>query len=278
MPETEFNPWVGKFPWRKKWQPTLVFLPGESHGLRNLAGYSPWGHRELDMTERLTFSVQWAPQPFVEWRQSCSTVAGPAGSQERTACVASTGPLGPPGLRPIRSPSSCSGQEEQRTRGHTCSVGPSALPVHPEGQPKKHTHRRKGKESSDERQGRAGQESRSRNRRDEQAAQRYPEARMLWFWDEVVRELALSVSLCLCLCLSHTLHVKCGKGELDKMSAQMWVGSGADWQAGTAKKKPCQPVSPANMSLESLISLGKWKEQKARLLLGGGLWTGGSTW
>ena len=66
MPETEFNPWVGKFPWRKKWQPTLVFLPGESHGLRNLAGYSPWGHRELDMTERLTFSVQWAPQPFVE--------------------------------------------------------------------------------------------------------------------------------------------------------------------------------------------------------------------
>ena len=47
----EFNPWVGKIPWRREWQPTPVFLPGESHGLRSLAGYSPWGHKELDMTE-----------------------------------------------------------------------------------------------------------------------------------------------------------------------------------------------------------------------------------
>ena len=35
------NPWVGKFPWRKKWQPTPVFLPGESHGQRSLTGHSP---------------------------------------------------------------------------------------------------------------------------------------------------------------------------------------------------------------------------------------------
>ena len=41
-----FNPWVGKIPWRRKWQPTRVFLPGESKGWRNLAGYSPWGHKE----------------------------------------------------------------------------------------------------------------------------------------------------------------------------------------------------------------------------------------
>ena len=40
-----FDPWVGKTPWRRKWQPTLGFLPGESHGQRSLAGYSPWGHR-----------------------------------------------------------------------------------------------------------------------------------------------------------------------------------------------------------------------------------------
>ena len=39
------DPWVGKIPWRRKWQPTPVFLPGESHGQRNLVGYSPWGHR-----------------------------------------------------------------------------------------------------------------------------------------------------------------------------------------------------------------------------------------
>ena len=38
-------PWVGKIPWRKKWQPTPVFLPGESHGQRSLVGYSPWSHK-----------------------------------------------------------------------------------------------------------------------------------------------------------------------------------------------------------------------------------------
>ena len=40
-----FEPWVGKIPWRRAWQPTPVFLPGESHGQRSLAGYSPWGRR-----------------------------------------------------------------------------------------------------------------------------------------------------------------------------------------------------------------------------------------
>ena len=45
------NPWVGKIPWRRKWEPTPVFFPGESHGQRSLAGYSPWDHEELDMTE-----------------------------------------------------------------------------------------------------------------------------------------------------------------------------------------------------------------------------------
>ena len=39
------NPWVRKIPWRRKWQPTPIFLPGESHGQRSLAGYSPYGHR-----------------------------------------------------------------------------------------------------------------------------------------------------------------------------------------------------------------------------------------
>ena len=41
-----FNPWVGKIPWRREWQPTPVFLPRELHGQRSLAGYSPWGHKE----------------------------------------------------------------------------------------------------------------------------------------------------------------------------------------------------------------------------------------
>ena len=46
-----FDPWVGKIPWRRAWQPPAGFLPGECHGQRNLVGYSPWGHKELDMTE-----------------------------------------------------------------------------------------------------------------------------------------------------------------------------------------------------------------------------------
>ena len=49
-----FDPWVRKLPRRRKWQSTLVFLPGKSHRQRSLAGYSPWGHKESDMTKRLS--------------------------------------------------------------------------------------------------------------------------------------------------------------------------------------------------------------------------------
>ena len=47
----------GRFPWRRKWLPTPVFLPGEFHGQRNLVGCSPWSHKESDTTERLTLSL-----------------------------------------------------------------------------------------------------------------------------------------------------------------------------------------------------------------------------
>ena len=43
------HPWVRKIPWSRKWQPAPVFLPGKSHGHRNPEGYSPWGHKELDV-------------------------------------------------------------------------------------------------------------------------------------------------------------------------------------------------------------------------------------
>jgi len=42
-----FNPCVRKIPWRMKWQPTLVFLPGKSHGQQSLASYSPWGNKRI---------------------------------------------------------------------------------------------------------------------------------------------------------------------------------------------------------------------------------------
>ena len=42
-----FDPWVGKFPWRRAWQPNPVFLPGEFHGQRSLAGYYPWVYKKV---------------------------------------------------------------------------------------------------------------------------------------------------------------------------------------------------------------------------------------
>ena len=47
----KINPWVRKIPWRRAWQPTAVFLPGESPGQGSLVGYSSWGHKELAGTE-----------------------------------------------------------------------------------------------------------------------------------------------------------------------------------------------------------------------------------
>ena len=49
-----FDSWVGKIPWRQEWQPTPVFLPGESYGQKSLAGCSPWGRKKSDTTEWLT--------------------------------------------------------------------------------------------------------------------------------------------------------------------------------------------------------------------------------
>ena len=46
-----FDSWVRKIPWKRKWQPTIVFLPGKFHGQRSLIGYSPRGGEELDTTE-----------------------------------------------------------------------------------------------------------------------------------------------------------------------------------------------------------------------------------
>ena len=58
-----FDPWVGKIPWRRKWQLAPVFLPRESHGQRSLAGYSPLGRKELDMSKQLR--RQWHPTPVL---------------------------------------------------------------------------------------------------------------------------------------------------------------------------------------------------------------------
>ena len=48
-----FDPWVGKIPWRRQWQLTPVFFPGESHGQRSLVGYSSWGHKTWTQLKQL---------------------------------------------------------------------------------------------------------------------------------------------------------------------------------------------------------------------------------
>ena len=67
----KFNPWVWKIPWRRKWQPTPVFLPGEFYGQRNLAGYSPWSCKESDTTQWLTHYQEkmrrWIPTLVFMW-------------------------------------------------------------------------------------------------------------------------------------------------------------------------------------------------------------------
>ena len=57
-----FDPWVRKIPWRRKWQPTSVFLPGESHVQRSLVSCSPWGHKELNTTEHACTHHQGSPR------------------------------------------------------------------------------------------------------------------------------------------------------------------------------------------------------------------------
>ena len=78
-----FDPWVGKIPWRRKWQPTPVFLPGESHAQRSLVGYSPWGHKESDTTERLTLSLFTPNRSVVQ--VVCAHQLGKSGSLSITA-------------------------------------------------------------------------------------------------------------------------------------------------------------------------------------------------
>ena len=65
-----FNPWVRKIPWRRKWQPTPVFLPGKSHGQRSLAGYSPWGCKRVrhDLATKHTHTQRWPSLQRLWWK------------------------------------------------------------------------------------------------------------------------------------------------------------------------------------------------------------------
>ena len=60
---------MGKVPWRRTWQPTPAFLPGESHGQRSLVGCNPWGHKESDTTEH-THTHTYTPQKVISLSSS----------------------------------------------------------------------------------------------------------------------------------------------------------------------------------------------------------------
>ena len=64
-----FDPWVGKIPWRRKWQSIPVLLSGKSHGQRRLVGYSLWGRKESDWATTLShFSKSRVPNPqAMDW-------------------------------------------------------------------------------------------------------------------------------------------------------------------------------------------------------------------
>ena len=100
-----FNPWVGKVPWRRSWQSPPVFLPGESHGQRSLAGYSPQACKESDATEAafhtctlqngsspMSFSSKWL-KIFVAYWKGLYHLGFPGGLEVK-ASTCNAGDLG----------------------------------------------------------------------------------------------------------------------------------------------------------------------------------------
>ena len=143
-----FDPWVGKIPWRRAWQPTPVFLPGKSHGQRSLAGYSSWGRKELDCTEWLTLSLshvgtpsyqgvwkgnillsRWPSSPVRIWWERKKVRGLDLGQQPRRVCPSySVCPGVPPRLETSMSLTASGLRRDLRHRQLDCGApcGPSA--------------------------------------------------------------------------------------------------------------------------------------------------------
>ena len=85
-----FDLWIGKIPWRRKWQPTLVFLAWKIYGQRNLVGYSPWGQKESDTTKWLStpthrVNVHLVPPKLFAPTEPQGTLGPPVQPSGRTA-------------------------------------------------------------------------------------------------------------------------------------------------------------------------------------------------
>ena len=124
-----FDPWVGKIPWRRKGQPMPVFLPGKPQGQRNLEGYSPWGHKELDTIYRLSTHVCFPTQLSVmlPWQLDISYTGNIyAISSVQSLSYVSCDPVNrsTPGLPVHHKPL-------ESTQTHAHRVGDAIQPSHP---------------------------------------------------------------------------------------------------------------------------------------------------
>ena len=115
-----FDPWVGKIPWRRAWQPTPVFLPGEVHGQRSLAGYSPWGHKELDSTEA-TACTHCVLDMHVWWYSFKFSILGVRWNRFDWLIDSRIHSWGPYYLKPCFIPSSITGDTDVGTF-HFCNL------------------------------------------------------------------------------------------------------------------------------------------------------------
>ena len=97
--------------WRREWQPTPVFLPGESHGQRSLAGHSPQGQKESDTTERLTVLLLW---PEHQCPPQCPTSIDEVNSKWRNAPCANQKKVERPSSNYLTSPTTKGGRETKR--------------------------------------------------------------------------------------------------------------------------------------------------------------------
>ena len=94
------------FLWRRKWQPTPVLLPGKSHGQRSLVGYSPWGHKESNTTQRLHFLYSLSPvrlfaTPWTAVHQAPLLMGFPRQGYWSGLPSPSPGDLPAPGIEPM---------------------------------------------------------------------------------------------------------------------------------------------------------------------------------
>ena len=140
----KFDPWVGKAPWRRKWQPAPVFLAGESHGQRSLEGYSPWGRKDSDTTEATSTHTEMSLKLKKErhrsykallavWGGAQPGVSPAPGATQRPAPGPDrdeAGRAGPSLRAELSRPAACAGLEEagRRLRPQTQAAVQGVLP------------------------------------------------------------------------------------------------------------------------------------------------------